>query len=183
MINVSIIGTCGRTNSDKLSKELYEKMIDKTKDIIENDFKLNLKDIILISGGAAWSDHILIDLYLNDYVINAKIYLPCKWITDVGFNQNMTYSKYDVGRIANYYHNLFGAKTNKKSLSEIQQCINKGIQIDTSNYGFKNRNSMVANSEYIIAFTFDDVPKSGGTFDTWNKSKSKYKINVNLNDL
>ena len=79
MTTVSIIGTSGRKES--LNLELYKKMILSTKTFLEN---LNLDYIILVSGGAAWSDHIAVTLFLNrqNYNLNIKelrLYLPCQF--------------------------------------------------------------------------------------------------------
>lgn len=182
MVSVAIIGTAGRSDLNKLNLELYQKMVSKSKYIIQNIFKLKPENIILISGGAAWSDHIIIDLFLESYTKNGLIYMPTRW-------ENKKYLetsyKYDIGITSNNLHKKFSDKTGKKSLSEIQEAINRGLKINTNFMGFFNRNSQVAKADYIIAFSWSDTgkPSDGGTKNTWDKSKSKSKIHINLADL
>ena len=53
---VAIIGSAGRRGDlQKMNKELYFKMVDKAKEVIRDEFKLDLKEVHLVSGGAAWS--------------------------------------------------------------------------------------------------------------------------------
>lgn len=182
MKTIAIIGTAGRkTDRYKLNAKIYKQMIEKTKDLIENHFKLNPTEITLISGGAAWSDHIAVELYLSDYAKSAKLYLPCDW-SDGKYAQT---DNAGVGQTANYYHSLFSKQIKRDTLQDIDTSINKGLQINTDFKGFKPRNSEVAKSDYIIAFTFSstDVPADGGTLDTWKKSASVNKIHVSLASL
>lgn len=63
----------------------------------------------------------------------------------------------------------------------------KGLILGSCKGGFKNRNTFVAESEYLIAFTFGkDKPTDGGTLDEcselWNKCKGK-KIHVDISNL
>jgi len=181
---VSIIGTCGRSNKELLNLNVYNKMIERAKYIIEKEFKLDPKNIMLVSGGAAWSDHIVISLYLENYVNQAKLYLPTEF-DNITKKYKENNSKYDAGRVSNYYHKLFSDKTKINSLAQIGDSISKGIIIDNSENGFKNRNTKVAESDYMIAFSFSDSnePTDGGTYDTWTKSKSKNKKHVSIRKL
>jgi hypothetical protein len=167
-----------------MSDELFLKMIEKTKHIIEKEFKLNPNEICLISGGAAWSDHIVVLLYLEKYVKNAVIFSPCEWdLKKKRFNDVKKHT-HDVGKIANLYHKQFSEKIKKNSLEQIHRAIEKGMIFDTTTYGFKNRNTSVSKSDYVIAFSWDEnKPIRGGTADTWNKSKTKMKFYTNLENL
>ena len=56
LVKVSIVGTAGRKeDGKKMTKELYNQMYDKAKDIIVNKFKLDLSQCHVVSGGAAWA--------------------------------------------------------------------------------------------------------------------------------
>lgn len=57
VLSCSIIGTAGRGGKDqtKLTKSIYDKAIDKAKQVITERFKLTLTDVHLVSGGAAWA--------------------------------------------------------------------------------------------------------------------------------
>lgn len=184
MIKVSIIGTAGRGATGKqLNKEIYNKMVLKSKQIIEKQFLLDPKKIELVSGGAAWSDHIAISLYLEGYVKKATLYLPAEFdtVTEKYVFKN---NQYDPGKISNYYHSLFSKKMGKNTLHEINLAIEKGITLNVGK-GFKNRNTQVAKSEYMIAYTFGEgnEPADGGTSDTWLKSISDNKVHVSLKEL
>lgn len=51
--------------------------------------------------------------------------------------------------------------------------------------GFHARNTLIADSQNLIAFSWSDgdCPTSGGTLDTWTKSTAEYKIHLPLNSL
>ena len=188
-MKISIIGTAGRkSDGQKMTSELYMKMIKKTCEIIKSQTELSSpnsrvesKEITLVSGGAAWSDHIAVNLYLSGKFGKLILYLPCK------LKDN---SK--VWNTMKYYHELFSKKmySNCKesnsfhTLSEISLALEKGAILGSDSGGFHSRNTLVAQSDYIIAFTWGngDIPKDGGTLDTWNKSNGK-KIHVSLNSL
>ncbi len=184
-VTVSIIGTAGRKlDGFKMNTKVYNSMINKAKDIIENTFKLDPAKITLVSGGAAWSDHVAVDLFQSDYVKNAKLYLPTEWDA-----QNKKYHEaddmYDSGKTSNYYHKLFSTKVQRNTLQDIDSAIKKGLVVNTNHKGFKTRNTQVAKSDYLIAFTWGSgsEPNDGGTLDTWNKSNSKFKYHVNLSKI
>ena len=42
------------TNS-KMTKQLFSKMVDKAKAVIQDDFKFDLGGVHVVSGGAAWA--------------------------------------------------------------------------------------------------------------------------------
>jgi hypothetical protein len=49
--------------------------------------------------------------------------------------------------------------------------------------GFHNRNTSIAKSDYIIAFTWGkEQPEAGGTLDTWKKACGE-KVHVSLGEL
>ena len=53
---VGIIGSAGRrADAKKMTKEIYHAMVDKAEEIITQHFKLDLKKVHLVSGGAAWA--------------------------------------------------------------------------------------------------------------------------------
>ena len=53
---VSIVGSAGRRgDGKKMTKTLFKRMVEKAKEVITEDFGLDLDKIHLVSGGAAWS--------------------------------------------------------------------------------------------------------------------------------
>jgi len=90
------------------------------------------------------------------------------------------------GKISNYYHVTFSNKTGINSLEEIAELESKypdqaKLNIPEKTSGFHARNTLVAKSDYLIAFTRgQDIPTDGGTADTWKKCKSKNKVHFSL---
>ena len=87
------------------------------------------------------------------------------------------------GRTANIYHRKFSAKIEDDSLQQIQSAILIGATYK-EHKGYHDRNSKVAESRYLIAFTWGDtdIPKKGGTRVTWDKSQGR-KIHIPLSSL
>ena len=190
-LTLSCVGTAGRNEDyDKLNLEKYNEMYrvaDKLLDYINSKSPTPLTT--LVSGGAAWADGIAVRLYLNNRIPNLKLYLPCEY-------ENGEFSDDDVfGRIAStitHYHSQFEKETGQNSLKEIQLAIDKGADVTVIN-GFKNRNTYVSMSNYILAMTFGDKEyvKKGGTWDTINKYLQRIKeesltdgsFHYNLNEM
>ena len=79
-VKVSIVGTAGRKgDGKKMTKELYYLMYEKAKDVIINEFKLELSQCHVVSGGAAWAGRVyLLVMFKNSdlqYII-ISIKLP-----------------------------------------------------------------------------------------------------------
>lgn len=56
MVKVSIVGSAGRrADIQRLNKTLYYHMIDKAKEVLTDVWKLQIEQVELVSGGAAWS--------------------------------------------------------------------------------------------------------------------------------
>lgn len=195
-ISVSVIGTA----KGDFTKNMFDKMVNKTVDIIENIFNLNMNDVELVSGGAAWSDHCAVSLFLQNRdghsglnqrfrCQSLSLFFPCEWdfekvkFVDSGINDWKT----NPGGLANYYHKLFtekrGLDKQKNSLKEIDEAIKKGATYEV-HMGFHNRNLKVAKSDYLIAFSWsnEDHPLEGGTKHTWDNCKNK-KYHVSLSTL
>lgn len=178
-ITVSIIGTAGRHYEDRkgLSKQLFYKMIEKAKDIIQNKWGLDPQNVVLISGGAAWSDHIAVHMYLYNNYPNLRLHLPCIWDS-----KNLCYNN-KQGITANQYHQYFSKSMGVNTMKEIELAKNQGAELRVHN-GFFSRNTYVAQAKYMIAFSWAEKSTEikGGTKNTWDKCKGK-RIHVNLNEL
>ena len=87
------------------------------------------------------------------------------------------------GRSANKLHKKFSEKIKEDSLEHLNTAITVGATIFVHG-GFHARNSFVAECDYLLAFTWGsgDVPKEGGTMDTWSKCKGK-RYHVPLESL
>lgn len=181
MTTVSIIGTSGRAGN--ITKEKYIKMIQASIVYLKS---LSLESIILVSGGAAFSDHIAVHIFLykEEYklnIIGLHLDLPCKFDMDTHkFDDNGNSDwKNNPGKVANYYHDRFNIITSKNSYDDLYKVINLGAEIHIHK-GFHSRNQYVAKSEYMLAFTFGKAnPEDGGTKHTWDLCKGK-KFHISL---
>ena len=57
-VRVGVVGTAGRRSNgevDRLTLKLYNGMVTRAKEIIQNTFGLELSRVHLFSGGAAWA--------------------------------------------------------------------------------------------------------------------------------
>ncbi len=186
-IKISIVGTSGRGNIiNNLTKDLFNKMVIYTDNHISNYLKennLDWKNVELISGGAAWSDHIAVKIYKNHLTSSLNIYIPCKWNNDKKqYEDNGKDWRINPGKSSNNYHNKFSKKmeyNTLKELDELKSCFNDDY------FGFHKRDSIVAKCDIMIAFTFSNSsePESGGTKFTWSKCKTSLKYHISINNL
>ncbi len=196
---LAIIGTAGRKEDQGLlTADHYTRMIKACITFIQH-YEINTDNLILVSGGAAWADHLVVSLALMGVVHpeNLKLYLPAnleyygyEGVPDNPFSQR-------VADTANYYHKLFSKKTGHNSIEQLLDVRKKGAYTEVIAGGFKARNSRVANDVSVVgtllAFTFGETTskqnpwtirafppntksdvaglKDGGTADTFNKTK------------
>jgi len=172
MTKVAIIGTAGRTADDlaHLNADKFQWMVDMSKQYIASNADADPSAIELVSGGAAWSDHAAVRLYLTRQYKSLTLYLPCAFDTA---------ERRFVGGPAdavNRYHREFSNYLGRQSLDEIADAIAAGATVVVRN-GFFERNHDVARVDVMIAFTTSSAafPLKGGTFDTWNKCKARNK--------
>lgn len=196
-IKVAIIGTAGRKGLDaKMSKNMFEQMIQMAETVIVDEWKLAWSQIQLVSGGAAWSDHVAPKLFMAHWEESAelKLFLPCPLVVN-DKNQSMFRDTNDKdwrknpGRTANLYHTKFakalGMAYPTDTIKEIDTAVKMGAEIDSDGKGFFERDLKVGQCDYLLAFSWDDgpVPTSGGTGHTWKHSSALKKRHVNLSTL
>lgn len=179
MIRLAIIGVSGRDPQDlkRLNENLMKWMLDNVIIYIELVMKTVPKNIILVSGGSAWADHVAVQLYLTDMFAGLELYLPSKFD-----HKQKKYVNTHEGRTLNMLHSQCEKKTGFKVFDELTRAVLKKNTKITIKRGFKQRNTLVAkNCDYLIAYTFGkDLPKPGGTLHTWNKVTHKNKIHISL---
>jgi hypothetical protein len=173
---IAIIGTAGRSQVPTLTE--WNNMLEDAKSrVSQND--------TLISGGAAFADHIAVKLFLEGKVKELKLRLPAK------ISNGKFIGKYGTaGGTANFYHDKFSKVIGINTIEEIQQAINKGAEVtyetEISNKAMFIRNDKVAKeSNAMIAYTYGESnePADGGTKDTWNKSKYSDKVHVSIHKI
>lgn len=184
---LGIVGTAGRKQAQNLmTPAYYNNMIETAKNIMK---KHNITT--LVSGGAAFSDHVAVSLYLRGDA--TKLYLMLPESYDI---KSRSFKKGHYGNITNSLHHIFSEKCNVNSLDDIAIAIKNGAIIagnDTP--GFLTRNTWIAQkATHLLAFTSgmalnekvseigitseypDSIIKDNGTRDTWRKSINKYRI-------
>lgn len=177
MHKLAVIGTAGRgTDKERMSKELYKEMYNELQRVVAEQ-----KPRVLVSGGAAWADHLAISYFLSHHEeIALELHLPAQYDGAKFFGSK-------DAETANYYHKLFSDKVGANTLLGIEKAREKGAIIKCYN-GFKTRNREVAKADGILAFTFGThnyigsmLPalsaglKDGGTAHTWDVSKATWR--------
>lgn len=184
MATVAIIGTCGRTGGDKLSPTIFNWMYEAARTTITSRFGLSPTNVQVVSGGAAWADHVAVRLFLDDYVPALTLHLPVA-LEETAFATNDTWSfKTNPGYSANKYHKSFTDAMGVDTIAELHAAIDKGAETHVYK-GFHARNRVVSKAEYMIAFTWGEgnVPAKGGTAHTWGLSISSSKVHIPLASL
>lgn len=175
---IAVIGTAGRDKT--------RPMTDKHWDFMCETIAAEVKpEDTLVSGGAAWADHVAIWAYGTGLVKNLILHLPAPFFPENRF-QGPSMS---AGQTCNHYHKLFSETMGFDSMGHISQAIRQErchwtLEPVGPGYGaFAARNRKVANTcSHMVAFTFGEggVPADGGTKMTWDMAADKLRIHVPL---
>ncbi len=183
-VTVSVVGTAGRSTEDlhRLSNASMDFMVDSIHKQIRK-WGLKESEVTLVSGGSAWADHSAVKAFM-DKEYGLKLFLPCP-IEDGRFKKNPRSKSWrdDPASTLNDYHQRFKERTGIDVHQDFKDAKGKGADLiipEDGSWGYMARNSKVAKSEYLIAFTFGkDYPASRGTMDTWKKCKG-IKVHFSL---
>lgn len=189
---IGVIGTAGRRDDGPLmSSELYTRMFHKLQELLDDT---PISDRTLVSGGAAWADYLAVSMFKGELCSALHLYLPCGW--DWERHKYCDTGSYDwktnPGGTSNKYLREFSQKLGpgKDPFMGFERCLKTLDENPSKGFykieqGFHNRNGSVGKVDRLIAFTFGtgDVPKDGGTKNTWDNSKAPVKIHVSLRSL
>ena len=183
MIKLAIIGTSGRNPQDANRLELkhLQWMKDNVKVYIENVICKPMNNIILVSGGSAWADHVAVQLFREGGFAGLELYLPSEFNTKAH-----KYKNTHEGRMLNTLHEQCQNKTGLPIFEDLTSVNSKKNNVKIMiQRGFKPRNTLVArNCDHLVAFTFGNtIPSSGGTSDTWGKVQHENKLHISLDDI
>ena len=139
---------------------------------------------VLVSGGAAWADHLAVKLFLDGSVKGLALHLPAPIAAGIFTGPERS----SAGSAANYYHGLFKRITGVDGMKEIDTAIARGALVtyepEAAGYAaMYARNKKVSDgSNAVLAYTFGagDIPADGGTKATWDQSKAVSKVHVDL---
>ena len=177
---MGICGTAGRRDDAKrLSKNHFEAMYECAHLMLEQFKESDYGVDTLVSGGAAWADHVAVKMFLNKEVPRLKLFLPCPFLAEARqydptpLTEKEVLEKRSTGEICNALHAKFSQKVGFGSLNEILLAMQQGAEIITCK-GFYPRNGCVAQSDILLAMTFGDHEwvKDGGHMD----KNGKYKL-------
>lgn len=165
-VRVGVVGPA-RNYGDLGTRDLFEAMVQ-----VVGGFLVSLdRPIHLVSGGAAWGDHVAVSLFLEPTypVCSLDLELPCpfrnRYVETTGSWQT------NPGKLANALHRDFSSKVGFDSLRQIEQATqDERCNVCVSN-GFHARNAKIAEVDLLLAFAFGEP--SGGTLNTWEQARNK----------
>lgn len=68
LTRVGVIGSAGRKgDAKKMTKAIFDGMVAKMEEVITNHFKLDLSQVHLVSGGAAWAGKAIVLIFCKGY--------------------------------------------------------------------------------------------------------------------
>lgn len=187
-VKVAVIGSAGRRRDAAfMTPSLYGKMVAVAETAIVGDWGLDPRNVVLVSGGSAFSDHVAVSLFLRDPARfrGLTLFLPCGFLDGRFADSGPWDWKTNPGQYLNYLHRQFSRAVGVQSLAEIQELErHRNAVLDSSAFGFHGRNSLVAGADYVLAFTSGGAePADGGTADTWRKARGATRRHESLHQL
>lgn len=177
-MKIAVIGTAGRDRNKPMTLTLWNWMI-------ADAIKRIPTDSHLVSGGAAWADHVAVELYMRGHVNRLTLHLPAPMDIEKGIFIGPYKS---AASAANYYHQQFSEVIGLDSRRQIilvsqQEKVDGSFEPEAPGYAAMfARNRKVAQAEGMLAYTFGsgDIPADGGTKNTWDLCQSSRKVHVPL---
>lgn len=169
MTKIAIIGTAGRDKTKPMNIHLWNWMRRHAKTHVP-------KGAHLVSGGAAWADHLAVELFITGHAAELTLHLPAPFRR--GWFRGPSKSSSSA---ANYYHALFSEAAGVGSLDDIAVAMTLPgchVTMEDTHNGFSGmfaRNAKVAQADEMFAYTFGqgDMPEDGGTRHTWDLCTGK----------
>lgn len=194
-MKLAIIGSAGRRSDAKLMKGfLMDWMEMKVMEYVASRGCVP-GDVILVSGGSAFADHVAVCLFKKHPFRGLELCLPTAFHAGPCTCRHAKRHKphyadngdaYDnPGRSLNLYHQAFAFAVGGDPLSDIKSVYNDKQLTLKICHGFHSRNTSIAMScTSLLAFTFrigTEPPTTGGTRDTWDKcDATKHKVHYSL---
>jgi hypothetical protein len=195
---LALAGSAGRqSDTSKVSRGLYDLMYEETCRTIEA-WRIDH----LVSGGAAFADHLAVRAFLDDKVRGLTLYLPARFVGR-SYQPNPRFQS-NPGKTSNDLHALFSKACGVDSLGELAEAIRRGAVVHVHE-GFQTRNIHVANAaSHMLAFTFGTATSrelapedpgfqnpavaglkiTKGTAHCWSEAwKCRLKTHIDLNEL
>lgn len=194
-VRVGIIGTAGRKEAAAhLNHAVYVRMLEDARRRIQ-EIQPNPELVELVSGGAAWADHLAVVLFLHGVAGHLRLFLPTVLRADGTYLERGGNWRENPGSTANYYHRQFTAKicsaypgngwTSHGDLAAVQGRSGAAFEVGD---GFLARNQMLARyvgTGHLLAYTFGlgDCPIDGGTQHTWQTAVLADRQHISISRL
>jgi hypothetical protein len=176
-MKLAVIGSAGRYDDQLfVTENVYDKML-----CLLEDYIIELgEEIILVSGGASFSDHLIITTYFANMISKdlpikgIELHLPSKWNS-----RQQEYVHDGAGKTSNSWHKKFSRKVlgdlydSLEDIDTLVKTSNENVKIFFYN-GFKERNLVVGNVDALLAFTASA---------TGNPKDAKIRRHYNLFDI
>jgi hypothetical protein len=179
--SIAIVGSAGRKEDGaRMNAKTFEWMLQTTRKAIA-DTKMSNNQIVLVSGGSSWADHVAVVLFLEDAATDPfgglTLFLPTPFKSGAFLDTGHRDWQSNPGRTLNNYHTAFGKIIKRDTLKDIRCAEALGASLICSARGFHARNTQIAqNCDRLFAFTWAkgaEPPNDGGTRDTWDKCKAE----------
>jgi len=180
LVRLAIIGTNGHDyhESLKLETKHMEWIAIMVKNYITNTLSKTTDQIILVSGGDAWVEHVAVQLYREGGFGGLNLYLPSEFNTKLH-----QYKNTHEGRSLNKLHAYCQEKTGAPIFEELTSVNSKktGVRI-TIQRGWKPRNTLIARGcDHLLAFTLGKGdPNLDPAKDIWSKIPHTNKVHFCL---
>lgn len=180
MIKIAVIGTAGRDQKYPMGRHHWDWMLRDARSRIPEGSHL-------ISGGAAWTDHLAVVLFLEGHAKKLTLHLPAPLVNGVFIGPYKS-----AGSVANYYHGRFSGVLGYSTIAQIVAAAERPdcdgtYEPDAPGYQamFDRNRKVAANAEAMLAYTFGPGPKpaDGGTLYTWDLFDSRFKQHVSLLEI
>lgn len=168
-MKIAIIGTAGRDKTKPMTLALWDWMVADAHERVR-------KGSHVVSGGAAWADHLAVALFLSGHAGEITLHLPAPF-----YRGQFTGPSKSAASAANWYHKLFSEVIGRDSMADITTIekmdnVYGTFEPEAAGYGAMfARNAKVAQADGMLAYTFGtgNVPADGGTKDTWDKCRGE----------
>lgn len=176
---IAIIGTAGRDRTKPMTPALWGWMVADALARIP-------KGAHVVSGGAAWADHLAVHLFLTGVAHEITLYLPAPISSTHNYFMGPPKS---AGTAATFYHHRFSETLQLDTIGEIRTaascdgCHGEAEPVAEGYEAMFARNRKVAKAEQMLAYTFGqgDAPDDGGTKHTWELCRGvKHHVSLPL---
>jgi hypothetical protein len=166
---IAVIGTAGRKG--QLVMDDFERMKVATLCAIR-ELGYEPENVVLVSGGAPWADHVAVWLFLKGKVAGLRLHLPGTLVTDpertylTGTDDCTTFSR---------YHANFKKTTGLDGMAQIKRAIEQGATVNEYKGYFQRNKAIAADCKALVAmhtnFRHPSLQTSGGTVYTFKQAK------------